>query len=82
MESGELLMFLIGITVWAIVAVGTTCGAVGIYIAICKINHRWEYVKQMFSGGTKKRMITVPLVIAVIICFGMMGMRIYIERMG
>lgn len=82
MESSELLMFLMGITVWAIVAVGATCGAVGIYIAICKINHRWDYVKGMFSKGTKERIITVPLIIAVIICFVVMGMRIYIERMG
>ncbi|MCI8872320.1 MAG: CPBP family intramembrane metalloprotease [Lachnospiraceae bacterium] len=82
MESSELLMFLMGITIWAIIAVGTTCGAVGIYIAICKINHRWDYVKRMFSGGTRERIITIPLIAAALICFAVMGMRIYIERMG
>ena len=82
MESSELLMFLMGITIWAIIAVGTTCGAVGIYIAICKINHRWGYVKGMFSRGTREMMITVPLIVAVLICFAVMGMRIYIERLG
>lgn len=82
MESSELLMFLMGITIWAIIAVGTTCGAVGIYIAICKINHRWDYVKGMFSRGTREKMITVPLIIAVLICFAVMGLRIYLERMG
>lgn len=80
MEPGELLMFLMGIAVWGVVAVGTTCGAVGIYIAICKINHRWEYVKRMFSGGTKERLLTIPLVLAMLLAFGMMGLQIFLER--
>jgi len=80
MESGELLMFLMGIAVWGAVAVGTTCGAVGVYIAICKINHRWDYVKRMFSGGTRERLVTVPLVLAALAAFGMMGLHIFLER--
>lgn len=81
MQNGELFVLLIGIAVWGVVALGTTCGAVGIYIAICKINHRWEYVKHMFSGGTKERMITIPLILGIVIAFGVMGMYIYMERM-
>ncbi len=79
MSRGELFMFLIGIAVWGVIAIGTTCGAVGIYIAICKINHRWEYVKHMFSGGTREKIITVPLVLGIIAAFGVMAPRVYAE---
>lgn len=81
MENSELIMFLMGITIWGIIAIGTTCGAIGIYIAICKINHRWDYVKHMFSGGTREKIITVPVILAILISFGMMGMRIYLEHL-
>ena len=79
MSRGELFMFLIGIAVWGVIAIGTTCGAVGIYIAICKINHRWEYVKHMFSGGTREKIITVPLVLGIMAAFGVMALRVYAE---
>lgn len=79
MEGSDLVMFLMGIMVWAVIALGTTCGAVAVYIAICKINKRWDYVKQMFGQGTKERIITVPLVLAVLVAFAVMGMRIYME---
>lgn len=79
MGRGELFLFLIGIAVWGVVAIGTTCGAVGVYIGICKVNHRWEYVKHMFSGGTREKMISVPLVLGVLVTFGVMAMRIYME---
>ena len=81
MESSELIMFLMGITIWAIIAIGTTCGAAGIYIAICKINHRWDHVKHMFSGGTREKMITIPVILAILVSFAMMGMRIYLEHL-
>lgn len=80
MEGYELFMFVMGIAVWFVIAIGTTCGAVGVYIAISKINKRWDYVKQMFRGGTRERMITIPLVIGILIAFAVMGMKIYIER--
>lgn len=79
MEGYELFMFLMGIAVWGVIAIGTTCGAAGVYIAISKINGRWDYVKQMFRGGTRERMITIPLVLGIILAFAIMGMRIYIE---
>ena len=79
MESNELLVFLMGIIIWAIIAVGTTCGAVGIYYAICRINGRWEHVKQMFRGGSREHMVTVPLVIGIGIAFAFMGLSIITE---
>ncbi len=79
MGRGELFMFLMGIAIWGVIAIGTTCGAVGIYIAICKINRRWDYVKHMFSGGTREKIITVPLILAILVSFGMMGMSIFLE---
>lgn len=81
MQNGELFILLIGIAMWAVVALGTTCGAVGIYVAICKINNRWDYVKRMFSGGTRQRIITVSLVLGILISFVVMGAYIYMERM-
>lgn len=81
MESSELLMFLMGIIIWAIIAVGTTCGAVGIYYAICRINGRWEHVKQMFRGGNRERMATGPLAIGIGIAFAFMGVSIIMELM-
>lgn len=81
MEGAELIVFLMGIAVWGIIAIGTTCGAVGVYIAICKINHRWDYVKHMFSQGTRERLFTVSLVPGMLIAFAYMGFSIYLERM-
>lgn len=79
MGSSELLVFLMGIMVWAMVAVGTTAAAFGLFVAISKINGRWAYVKGMFKNGTKERMITVPLVLGILIAFAFMGFSIYLE---
>lgn len=81
MEGAELFLFLMGIAVWGVIAIGTTCGAAGVYIAICKINHRWDHVKQMFSQGTKERMVTVSLVSGMALAFAFMGFSLWLERM-
>ncbi len=80
MESGELMMFLMGIMVWAVVAVGTTCAAFGLYMAISKINGRWAYVKGMFKQGTGERLITAPLVLGILIAFAFMGLTVFLEH--
>lgn len=79
MPGTEVAVFLMGIMVWAMVAVGTTAAAFGIYMAICKINGRWGFVKRMFKGGTRERLITVPLVIGILIAFAFMGFSIFLE---
>lgn len=79
MESGELAMFLLGILFWLAIAIACTCAAVGLYIAISKINGRWAYVKQMFRGGTREHLITVPLVLGIVIVFGFMGVSVLLE---
>lgn len=79
MGSSELMVFVMGIMMWAMVAVGTTAAAFGLYVAISKINGRWAYVKGMFKRGTKERLITVPLVIGILIAFAFMGFSIYLE---
>lgn len=81
MGSSELLVFLMGIIIWAMVAVGTTAAAVGLFMAISKINGRWAYVKGMFKRGTKERLITVPLVLGILITFAFMGFTIYLEHL-
>lgn len=81
MGSSELMMFLMGIIIWAMVAIGTTAAAVGLFVAISKINGRWAYVKGMFKRGTKERLITVPLVLGILITFAFMGFSIYLEHL-
>ncbi len=79
MESSQLVMFLMGIMIWAVIAIGTTCAAVGLYIAICKINGRWGYVKGMFRQGSRERLVTIPLVIGIVLAFAFMGFSIFME---
>ena len=81
MEGSELFMFLMGIVVWAAIAIGATCGALGVYYAICRINGRWEYVRHMFRGGARERMVTAPLAVGIIIAFAFMGLSIWMEMM-
>ncbi len=79
MENSQLAVFLMGIMVWLAIALGTTCAAVGMYIAISKINGRWGYVKRMFRGGTKERLFTIPLILGMVIVFAFMGISLYLE---
>ncbi|MEY8392355.1 type II CAAX endopeptidase family protein [Lachnospiraceae bacterium 45-W7] len=79
MENAQLAGFLIGILFWGVIALGATCAAVGMYIAICKINGRWGYVKKMFQGGTKERLFSIPLVLGIAIIFAFMGFSVYLE---
>lgn len=39
------MMFIMGILIWAVIAIATTAAAIGLYIAICKINGRWGMSK-------------------------------------
>ena len=79
MPGGEIAMLLMGIMVWAVIAVATTCAGFGIYMAICKINGRWGYVKRMFKGGTRERLISISLILGILITFAFMGFTIYLE---
>lgn len=72
MDGSSLLIMLIGVAMWSVVAIGTTAGGIGVYIAICKISGRWEHVKQMFSRGTKEKMITISLVITIVLMMAVM----------
>ncbi len=81
MGGSELLTFLMGIMIWLMVAVGTTAAAYGIYVAICKINGRWQYVKGMFGTGTRERLFSVPLVLGLLIAFAFMGFSIFLEHL-
>lgn len=79
MENSQLAVFLMGIMIWLVIALGTTCAAVGMYIAICKINGRWGYVKKMFRGGTREPLFTIPLILGILIIFAFMGFSLYLE---
>lgn len=82
MAGGELAVFLMGILMWAALAVGTTAAAFGLYVAISKINGRWAYVKGMFKRGTGERLVTVPLALGLLVSFAFMGLSIYLEHIG
>lgn len=72
MDQSSLLMLVVGVIFWLVIAVGTTAGAVGIYIAICKISGRWEHVKGMFRQGTRERIITISIVAAIVLMVAVM----------
>lgn len=82
MAGGELAVFLMGILMWAALAVGSTAAAFGLYVAISKINGRWAYVKGMFKRGTGERLVTVPLALGLLVSFAFMGLSIYLEHIG
>lgn len=82
MENSQLMMFIMGILIWAVIAIATTAAAIGLYIAICKINGRWGYVKGMFKQGDRERIITIPLVLGVLIAFGFMIYYILLEQIA
>ncbi len=67
LDGSALMLFVMGIAIWAVIAIGTTAGAVGVYIAISKISGRWEYVKGMFRRGTKERIITGSVIVAMVL---------------
>lgn len=68
----NMIILLVGILFWMVIAIGTTAGAVGIFIAISKISGRWDYIKGMFKLGDRKALITLPLIITVILMFAVM----------
>ncbi len=74
MDEGSLLIMAVSLLFWAAISLGTTAGAVGVYIAISKISGRWEYVKGMFQRKTKEQLLTVPVIIAIALAVAMMVM--------
>lgn len=72
MDEASLLMMALSLLFWAVISLGTTAGAVGVYIAISKISGRWEYVKGMFRRKTQEQLLTVPVIIAIALAAAMM----------
>lgn len=70
MGEGMAAMLLMGLIIWGVIAVGTTIAAAAIYIYICKSNHRWDLIKQKMKEKCSEKMITIPLVIAVVVSIG------------
>lgn len=61
------ILLLFGILIWFIIAIGTTAGAIAIYLQICKMNGRREYIKTIFRKKSEEKLITIPLLLAVAI---------------
>lgn len=72
MDEGSLLIMMIGVVFWAAIALGTTAGGIGVYIAISKISGRWEHVKTMFRQGTRERLLSISVVIAAVLAIAFM----------
>lgn len=68
----QVFMWVVGIMMCTFVAIGTTIGAVAIYIQICKQNGRWADVKKIFQRKKKEKVITVSLVLSVAMTIVMM----------
>ncbi len=64
MDETSLLFLIVGLAFWGIVALGTTAGAVGVYIAIAHLSKRWDHVKTMTRAGTRERILSIPVVVA------------------
>lgn len=73
--EGYAVMLLMGILIWFVIAIGTTAGAIAIYVQICKKHGRWEHIKNIFQRKSEEKIITIPLVLAVIITIVVMVMR-------
>lgn len=71
-EDTYVLLLLISILIWFVIAVGTTIGAIAIYIQVCKMNGRWGHVKSIFQRKSEEQMLTIPLSLAIVIVAGMM----------
>ncbi len=65
-DKEQIVMMLMGILIWFVIAMGTTVAGVAVYIQICKLNGRWEHMKKMFQKRTGERIITIPMILAVV----------------
>lgn len=74
MDETSLMFLALGVAIWGAIAIGTTAGAAGIYIAIAKISGRWEHVKTMWRQGTRERLLSVPVVLAAVMLLAVMVM--------
>lgn len=66
-DAGYVFVLLVVILIWFVIAVGTTIGAIAIYIQICKRNHKWEHMKTICQRKNEETMITIPLILGIII---------------
>lgn len=72
LDTTSLLLVVIGVAFWAMIAVGTTAGAAGVYVGISKLSNRWEHVKGMLHEGSGQRLITVSVVAAIAVMAAVM----------
>ncbi len=76
LDETTLVMMIFSVVFWAAVALGTTAGGIGVYIAIAKISKRWEHVKGMFREGTRERMVTLSVIAAILLTVAFMAYQV------
>ena len=76
MDQNSLIFMAVGLIIWGIIALGTTAGAVGIYIAIARISGRMEHIKRMMRQGTRERIFSISLLLAILLMAAMMALPI------
>lgn len=72
MDDTSLFIMMIGVVFWAVIALGTTAGGIGVYIAISKISGRWEHVKTMFRRGTREHLLSLSVIAAAVLAVAFM----------
>lgn len=72
MDKETVIVMAFAVAFIGIISIGTTAGAIGIYIAISKLSGKWNHVKTMFRGGNRERLLTLSLLPAVVIMVGIM----------
>lgn len=73
LDETSMVVMIIGVVFWAVIAIGTTAGGIGVFIAIAKISKRWEHVKGMFREGTRERIVTISVVAAILLTVAFMA---------
>jgi len=69
MDEQTLYFMIVFVVVWGAVAIGTTAGAIAVYIAISKISGRYQNVKMIFKSGTKEKLLSLSLIAGIVISF-------------
>lgn len=73
LDETSLALMIVGVAFWAAIALGTTAGGVGVLIAIAKISGRWDHLKTMFRGGTRERILTPSVIVAILLACAFMA---------
>lgn len=76
LDEASLMMMIFGVIFWAAIALGTTAGGIGVFVAIAKVSKRWEHIKTMFREGTRERIVTISVIGAILLTCAFMAYQV------